>query len=213
MIILNCEQNTPEWYEARLGIPTTSMFSNIIGSKGEPSTSAEAYMNQLVADWIAGEPVDAFKGNKYTEIGKEREPAVQALYELTSGNHVDSVGFIFRNEDRLVGSSTDGLVRLGDPAGFLSGVFEQKNPKASTMVGYLTKKEMPSFYKPQVQGELWVTDLEWCDFMVHHPMIGHKIWRVHRDEVFITKMSGAVNRFLDRMLKTREQLKHLKRGD
>jgi hypothetical protein len=159
---------------------------------------------------LAGKPVDAFRGNKYTEEGKLREPAGEALYEFDSGNLLKRVGFIYRNEDRLVGSSTDGLVLAEDPSE-ASGVFEQKNPKAATMVHYLKSDEMPSIYKPQVQGELWVTDLDWCDFMVYHPDIGHKLWRVHRNEQYITLMSGYVRKFIDRMLKMREQLKHYKR--
>lgn len=216
MIIVECEQRTPEWYAAKLAIPSTSMFSHIITPSGKPSESSGEYIKQLVAEWLAGKQVDAFRGNKYTDEGKLREPAGEALYEFDSGNLLRQVGFIYRNEDRLVGSSTDGLVMedTGDkmvPAIDPVGVFEQKNPKAATMVGYLEKEEMPNLYKPQVQGELWVTDLDWCDFMVSHPDIGHKIWRVHRDEQYITLMSGYVRKFIDRMLKKREQLKHYKR--
>ena len=214
MIIVDCEQREPEWYAARNGIPTTSMFGNIVTPLGKRSESQTPYMNQLLAEWLAGEPVDAFKGNKYTDIGKEREPEGEALYELQSDHLLRQVGFIYRNEDKLVGSSTDGLIydpvlTEGEP--IILGVFEQKNPKGSTMVEYLPKKEMPNFYKPQVQGELWVTDLEWCDFMVYHPLLGHKIWRVERDEKYITLMSGYVNKFIERMLKKREELKDYKR--
>jgi hypothetical protein len=210
MIIVDCEQRTPEWYAAKNGIPSTSMFANIITPSGKPSESSGEYIKQLVAEWLAGKPVDAFRGNKYTEEGKLREPAGEALYEFDSGNMLGRVGFIYRNEEKLVGSSTDGLIAEYD-GGPYRGVFEQKNPKAATMVGYLTMEDMPSLYKPQVQGELWVTDLDWCDFMVYHPDIGHKIWRVHRDEQYITLMSGYVRKFIDRMLKKREQLKHYKR--
>ena len=110
-----------------------------------------------------------------------------------------------------MGSSTDGLIVSEHAENAYQGVFEQKNPMGKTLVSYLTSDTMPTEYIPQVQGELWVTDLDWCDFMVYHPLIGHKIWRVGRDEKFITHMSGAVNRFIERMLKKREQLKQYKR--
>jgi hypothetical protein len=209
MIIVDCEQRSDEWYKARNGIPTTSMFGNIVTPDGKASQSSTPYLNQLLAEWLAGKPVDAFKGNKYTDMGKEREPEGEALYELQSGNELKSVGFIYRDERKLVGSSTDGLT-INSKGSFI-GVFEQKNPKGSTLVEYLQKSEMPSFYKPQVQGELWITDLEWCDFMVYHPDIGHKIWRVERDERYITLMSGYVNKFIERMLSKREKLQHYKR--
>lgn len=35
--IINCEQNSPEWYEARRGIPTASEFASILSAgKGKP---------------------------------------------------------------------------------------------------------------------------------------------------------------------------------
>ena len=210
MIIVDCEQGSPEWHQIRHGIPSTSMFGNIITPNGKASESSGPYIKQLAAEWLAGGPVDQFRGNKYTEDGKNREPEGAALYEVLSDKLLKSVGFIFRNEDRLVGSSTDGLVADFD-SGEIVGIFEQKNPKASTMVDYLPMKEMPPHYKPQVQGELWVTDLDWCDFMVYHPDIGHKVWRVGRDEKYITLMSGYVNKFIERLLKKREQLRPYKR--
>lgn len=210
MIIVDCDQRTPEWYAAKLAIPSTSMFGNIITPEGKASQSSTPYLEQLVAEWLAGKQVDAFRGNKYTEEGKLREPAGEGLYQFETDHVLEQVGFIYRDERKLVGSSTDGLIKVG---GFTAGVFEQKNPKGATMVHYIQSDEMPSIYKPQVQGELWVTDLDWCDFMVYHPDIGHKIWHVERDERYITLMSGYVNKFIERMLKKREQLKHYKRGE
>ena len=43
MIILECEQRTPEWYAARVGKPTASGFSKIVTSTGERSKSREGY--------------------------------------------------------------------------------------------------------------------------------------------------------------------------
>ena len=35
--IIDCEQGTPEWFAARLGIPTASRFSDVL-AKGQGTT-------------------------------------------------------------------------------------------------------------------------------------------------------------------------------
>ncbi len=200
IIIDDVAQNTPEWEQLRNGIPTASMMSCIITSTGKSSTQAEAYMNQLLADWHAGHPVDHWQGNKFTDMGHEREPESEALYELLTNNKLRPVSFVYKDDRKLVGCSPDSLVND-------DGLLEQKNPKASTMVGYLLKGKVPTTYVPQVQAQLWICDREWCDFLFRHPEVGHKIIRVNRDEKFITLMSGMVGEFIEEMLKKREQLK------
>lgn len=199
MITIDCPQNSAEWHKARSGIPTASMFSSIITPTGKASTSAQTYMNQLLADYIAGKPVDPWEGNKYTDIGTEREPESRSLYELFTDNTVESVGFVYKDEKRLVGCSPDGLV--GD-----DGLVEFKNPKGSTLIGYKLKGGLPSNYKPQVQGQLWITGRQWCDFMAYHPDLGHYLHREERDEQYITIMSGLVSKFIITMLEQRKLL-------
>lgn len=204
MIILDMPQNTPEWDFARLGIPTASMMSSIITSTGKASTSSKTYMNQLVSDWHAGHKTEAWSGNKFTDIGHEREPEITALYTLLTDNEVTDVGFVFKDETRLVGCSPDGLVNE-------DGLTEFKNPKGSTMASYAVayikdKTKIPSTYFVQVQCQLWVTGREWCDFMVYHPDHGHILFHVKRDESFITTMSGMVSKFNTNMLQARDDM-------
>lgn len=199
MIIIDIPQNTPEWDLARNGITTASMMDKIITSTGKASTSAKTYMNQLLADWYAGKSVDNWEGNKFTEIGHERESEVIDLYQFITERTIEQIGFCFKDDKRDVGCSPDGLV--GD-----DGLFEQKNPKGSTMIKYLLDSKPPTEYRVQVQAQLWITGRSWCDFMVHHPDIGHKIWRIERDESFITIMSGMVSKFNAEMLEKRKKL-------
>ena len=192
------EQYSEEWWAARLGIPTASMMGNIITPTGKASTSAETYMNQLLADWFAGHPVDQWKGNKFTEIGHEREADTRALYAFLTDNEVTETGFHTKG-DMLVGCSPDGLV--GD-----SGMVEFKNPKGSTVIGYLLSNKMPGQYIPQVQSSLWILEREWCDFMYSHPDITHKVIRVHRDEKYIETLAGLTAGFISKMLEKRALL-------
>ena len=48
MIILDHEQGSDEWFAARLGRPSASMFNKLITSTGKPSTSAGKYIDELV---------------------------------------------------------------------------------------------------------------------------------------------------------------------
>ena len=57
MIIHGCEQGTDEWFQARCGIPTASSFDKLITPTGKPSTQADAYMHQLLAEWVMGEKI------------------------------------------------------------------------------------------------------------------------------------------------------------
>ena len=54
MIIVEHEQNSPEWFAARTGIVTASNLSKIITTKGEPSKSAKEYMYTLACERITG---------------------------------------------------------------------------------------------------------------------------------------------------------------
>jgi hypothetical protein len=49
MIILNDEQGSPEWLASRLGRPSASMFGKLITGSGKPSSSAESYINEMIA--------------------------------------------------------------------------------------------------------------------------------------------------------------------
>jgi len=200
MIRLDMEQGSSEWHLARGGIPTASMFKSILSPTGKPSTSAKGYMNQLLADWKAGKPVDPWEGNKFTDIGTERESESRDLYQLLTDNEVTEVGFCFKDDDRLVGCSPDGL--CGD-----DGLVEFKNPKGSTLIGYMLDGKLPNNYIPQVQGQLWVTDRKWCHFLAYHPDVGHVMYRVERDEEYIKLLSEAVSKFIRIMLEKRTLLK------
>ena len=64
MITVDCIQGEPEWFMARLGIPTASEFGKIITpAKMEPSRSADTYINKLVAEWLRGKPDESFQSD------------------------------------------------------------------------------------------------------------------------------------------------------
>ncbi|MBE9515978.1 MAG: YqaJ viral recombinase family protein [Proteobacteria bacterium] len=203
MIVCEHEQGTDEWLQDRLGVPSASMFSKIITPTGKPSTSSVGYMNQLLAEWVAGKPIDVWEGSQAMQDGTEREAEARDQYSFITDNDVTQVGFCLKNDLRLSGCSPDGLI--GE-----DGMVEIKSPKASTLIGYHLDGKLPNTYKPQVHGQLWVTGREWADFFVYHPDIEHFLIRVERDEKYIIALEKLVNNFTDSMLEKREKLKSLK---
>jgi len=183
MKILEMEQGTQEWLEARLGCPSGSGFSKLITASGTPSSSAESYINDLIAELITGESTP-FHVTEWMQRGTELEPFARMNYELETDREVTEVGFCMHDILRC-GVSPDGLI--GDDGGI-----EIKCPKPSTHVKYLRKGTLPSEYKAQVMGCLWITGRQWWDFMSYHPQMPNLLIRVHRDEEYINQLERLV---------------------
>ena len=55
MRLIECEQGTEEWLQARCGVPSASMYSRIVTTKGKWSKSAEGYIDQLIMEKVVAE--------------------------------------------------------------------------------------------------------------------------------------------------------------
>ena len=183
MRVLDLIQGSPEWLEARLGCPSGSNFKRLITSRGEPSSTAETYINELIAEKLTGETTFVIETEWMTR-GKELEVDAKCLYEFEHGVDIEDVGFI-KDDKYECGVSPDGLIGK-------DGGIEIKCPKPSTHVQYLRTKKVPSIYIPQIQGCMWITGRKWWDFMSFHPMMKPVIIRVHRDQEFIGKLNRLV---------------------
>jgi len=179
------EQGSPEWLAARLGIPSASMFAKLVTTKGIWSASADAYINQLVAERLTGEREEVFQSHHMLR-GTELEPDARDLYSLISDAEVTEVGFCL-HDTLSAGCSPDGLI--GEDGGL-----EIKCPAPSTHVEYLRGGVLPSKYKQQVMGCLWITGREWWDFVSYHPTMKPLIVRVERDEEYIAALEKCVTK-------------------
>jgi hypothetical protein len=77
-------------------------------------------------------------------------------------------------------------------------------------VGYLLDDQGIG-YKCQVQGQLWISEREWCDTLSWNPELPAALVRQYRDEKFIAALSDAVDQFLSMMDDMKVQL--AARGD
>ena len=187
MRVLDHEQGTQEWLTSRLGCPSGSGFDKIITSTGKPSTQSEGYINQLIAELITGKPTE-FRVTEAMERGTELEPMAREFYELASGNEVQEVGFCLHDVLRC-GVSPDGLTE--------DGGLEIKCPAPHNHVAYLREGKLPTKYKQQVMGCLWVTGRDWWDFVSYHESMPALIVRVHRDEDYINALANEVAKAVD----------------
>ena len=196
MIKLNVIQGSDQWLKCRLGLPTGSQFHKIVTPKTmKPSKQAEDYLNDLVAEYIIGEPLEP-EMTQYMARGLELEDEASDYYEFQTGLEPVTIGFCLR-DDRLVGCSPDRLI--GDDGGL-----EIKCPAPGTHIGYLRNNDkLRDKYKAQVQGFLWITGREWCDLLSYHPTIHSLILRCERDKEFIDLLELHVGAFI----KTLEEVK------
>ena len=183
MKVFRFTQYTPEWWEARRGVPTASCFGNILTPKtGKPSASAFPYICQLIADRLRDnygqeeEYVSAAMKN-----GTLLEPEARSFYEFTTGERVELVGFC-KTDDGRFGCSPDAMG------------LELKCPEAKTHVSYLLAGELPDEYRPQVHGSMIVTGHDSWNFMSYCPGFPPLLVTVRRDE-YTRLLADAMDSF------------------
>ena len=198
MKIIQCEQQTPEWFQARCGVPSTSNFDKIVTTKGEPSKQAEKYMFRLAGERITGSQEETYQ-NQAMQRGCELEAEARSFYELMTGETVEQVGFCLTDDSRA-GCSPDGIV--GE-----DGLIEIKCPMMATHVGYLLDNKLPTDYFQQTQGQLFVTGRKWLDFISYYPAMKPLVIRVERDEEFIKKLEVELKVFCEKLEETVNKIK------
>lgn len=188
MKILSCEQGSPEWVKARLGVPTASRADSLITpAKLAPSSAQTTYMAELLAEWVLGVPLDDY-GSMWMDRGVELEEDAIAWYGFERGEEVKRVGFCVA-DDNSFGCSPDGLV--GD-----LGAVEIKCPAAKKHMLYLIEPErLYADYKVQVQSSLWLTGRLWWDLVSYNPKIKPVVYRVEPDPEFFAAFAPIVTTF------------------
>jgi len=183
-----CIQGSQEWLKLRLGVATASNFDKIITSTGKESTTLEKYALQLATEKMLIEPEPTYK-NEAMQRGNDLEPLAREAYCQAILEPVEEITMILSDCGNW-GYSPDGIV--GD-----EGLIEIKCPLATTHAKYLIDNKMPTDYWQQVQGGLWISSRQYCDFISFHPNFQDKqlfIIRVKRDEEFIQKLAILVNK-------------------
>lgn len=186
MQILTIKQYEPEWWQARLGLPTVSEFSRFITPKrGDLSAQADGYIADLIVEQVEGlsEQVQSY----WMERGITMEEQARAWYEFEYDCDVERVGLIL---NKGAGWSPDGLVGP-------KGAVEIKCPKPSTHVKWLLTGGIPDEHKPQAHGALSIGERDWVDFVSYCPGYRKLVVRVTPDE-YTEKVDAALKAFLEK---------------
>lgn len=148
-------QRTPEWYAESMNLLTASELGNLFKS---PRTRALMVMSKTAPPEhnSSARPVDSSFMSAF-DWGIRFEPVVKALYELRHLSTVAEVGRLRHPTLARCAASPDGIVHAGPRAGRL---LEIKCP-----VTREPGPTVPDDYYAQIQQQLEVCDLEYCDYV------------------------------------------------
>ena len=179
-------QYSEEYDRLKLGIPTSSNFHKIITPQGRPSKQWREYACVLIAERILQRKIE-FYNSPAMERGLIVEAEAADWYEFDQDVTVQRVGFI-TDDDHMVGCSPDRLV--GD-----EGLLEIKAPLPHTQIEYWISGAVHERFRPQLQGQLYVSQRSWVDILCWHDVLPKVVMRVEPDEEFIKALDRELQIF------------------
>lgn len=153
--IANCEQRTPDWYEARKYRLTGSNFGGAAGHYPDKQKTPASLLHDIL--WPG-----TFKGNAATRYGTDREPLIHHCVETYMHTHrthpstqqvwLESCGLIVSKEHPWLGVSPDDFILIYDTQKkhLDVGLAEYKAPYANKHFYETT----PHYYYDQFQGQM-----------------------------------------------------------
>lgn len=198
--IINCEQGSPEWFEARRGLPTASRFATVMasGRGGGESKTRRKYLLQLAGEILTEEPMESYT-NPHMERGKEMEAKARELYAFQHDAELERVGFIRRGK---TGCSPDSLIGK-------NRMLEIKTTLPDLLIDIHLRGEFPPEHLAQCQGNLWVAERESIDIAIFWPRMPLYVQTIHRDEAYISRLASAVDEFNSELAYVVQQMRKL----
>lgn len=201
MIIYECEQHSEAWHEARLGRVTGTRFKNLMSK--ESTASYQDLLTNIACEIITGRAEDNYV-SPTMEKGIETEPEARKEYENSFDTEIRQVGFIIPDEGNKyhdwIGVSPDGLT-------YDNGMIEIKCPLMKTHFEYIEGGKLPSEYRYQVQGQLFVTGLEYCDFVSYCEGMKLFVIRVFPDVELFAEFEQRLDKAIEAILNKIETYK------
>lgn len=177
MKILDIEQNSNEWLEARKGKITGSKLKDIIISRG---TKQKIGFYQLIADRLS---IDEEKEDPM-ERGHRLEDEAIEIFSQQTDKEVSKGGMWLSDEDENIACSPDGVIKKGKN---IVEAVEVKCLSASRHLEAWFTKEIPSEYEYQVLQYFIVNEkLEKLFFCFYDPRVTAKPFfylEVNREDI------------------------------
>jgi predicted phage-related endonuclease len=200
--LIDCQQGSPAWFAARLGIPTGSEAASVVARYRKKIDGVEQWVDmaaranykvQLLCERLTGEVEKNDYTTKEMRDGVAREPFARMAYEAKTGYMVRESGFLVRRDIR-VGCSLDGDIND------FEGIIEAKCLKPKNHLAIVESGQVPEDYLPQITHNLFCTGAQWCDFVAYCPKFPKHLQlfvkRIERDEAKILEYRGEVVAFL-----------------
>ena len=191
--LLNIEQGSDEWVQARVGLVTASRCGDVIDmtKKGDESAHRRDYRSELICEILTGQPYPRLI-TREMQWGIDQEPFARAAYEMQRDVLVETRGFVVHPDIARFGASPDGMV--GD-----DGLIQIKCPNTSTHLRWMLAGAVPVEHMPQMLAELACTGREWCDFVSYDPRLPAHLQlfvrRFARNEQLIANLETEVVHF------------------
>lgn len=198
MQIIECEQLSEEWMQARLGsIGGSSIASVVAGGQGKMRKNL---MYRLAGEILSGEKYESYS-NQHMERGIEQEAKAKDLYQFVTGNKVEQVGLVKDSDHKHF--SPDGLV--GD-----DGIIEIKCVIPSVHIETIMSDCVPSAYRKQCAWGQHICQRKWVDFVSYSPLIEQKpiwIYRYTSAIKIIKELDEGADKFIKEMLEIVDKIK------
>lgn len=198
MIVVTCEQGSPEWHASRAGVITASMFGVARSrlksgpNKGEYTAAALDYAFRLAVERISRTPLDEGFETWAMKRGHELEPEARMEHEMKSGLFVERAGFVM-TDDELFGASADGLIGEDEGSEYKCFIAPEK------LRQFHIDNDISSIVD-QVQGCLWITGRKRWHVGMYCPAlkpVGRQLWlkTFDRDENYIEQLEADLVEF------------------
>jgi hypothetical protein len=187
------EQRTAEWFQARVGKATASRFKDVMAKlkNGSPAAVRTNYLVDIATERLTKSATPHYT-NSAMQWGVTHETGARILYEQRRQLQVEETGFI-QHDELDAGASPDGLVDW-------DGLIEIKCPYNSSVHVLTWMDGMPEDHVAQVQGQLWITGRQWCDFVSFDPRMPPALQlyveRIERNDSYIAGLETEIRKFL-----------------
>lgn len=194
-VVLDCEQRSEAWRQARAGRATASRGADVLDVKKDGTEGARRrdYRLQLALERITGQPQESGYVNDEMRRGTDLEPLALAAYEALTGNLAVHTGFL-SHRDLMAGCSLDGHV------GDFDVLVSLKCPKSATHLKNLRDARVPSDYIGQMLHELFITgaaEYHFLSFDDRFPEgLQTALVRVKRDDQAVGEYERQLVKFL-----------------
>ena len=195
-------QGSRQWFKLRLGLFTGSKMPNLMtkGRGVEFGETAIKVIKQVMLERDLSESgielyvTELMRAEfRQTEWGTKYEPLARERYCEKTGYNVDLTGFHIPDFQPNMGSSSDGLIVEEN------GIIEIKCPYDVLVHASncdLSKIDRSHNYYAQIQNNIFINQVNFCDFISFDPRRKSKslhIVRVERDGDFIEELVNRVN--------------------